>query len=99
MSKAFELVRFRVSEEHAPRFIEERRAVDEALKALAGFEGAELAQVGPDEWLLIVWWATLADAQAAQAVTGDMPVISAWIGLADAFLAFETAEIRYSAAL
>ncbi|MBC7869648.1 MAG: hypothetical protein H7Y09_02315 [Chitinophagaceae bacterium] len=89
------MIRFRVTEPKVTKFVEQRTDVDEALKQLVGFLYAQLIHITGEQWLLLVYWNSRADATAAQAITRDMPLISQWIGIADEFLSFETADVRY----
>jgi heme-degrading monooxygenase HmoA len=93
--QAVELIRFRVTPERAAAFIEQRSQVDTAMHDLAGFINTELIQSANDQWLLIVRWESREAVTAAQAITRDMQVVSDWIKLADEFLSFDTADVRY----
>ncbi|MBC8099622.1 MAG: antibiotic biosynthesis monooxygenase [Armatimonadetes bacterium] len=95
MAQSVELIRFRVTEAHVAAFIEQRAHVDTAMHTLAGFLNSELIQVSADQWLLIVRWESREAVIAAQAITRDMSIISDWIKLADEFVSFDTADVRY----
>lgn len=95
MPQIVEVVRLRVSPEHVERFVAERPAVDAAVQSLGGFAGSELIHVEAEEWMLMVYWNTRADVEAAQKVTRDIQIISDWIALGT-FISFTTAEIHHS---
>lgn len=90
-----EVIRFRVPAERAEAFVQQRATVDAEVRQLAGYRGAELIHLSGEDWLLLVYWATRADVEAAQQITETLPVITAWTSLA-AFVSFDTADLRYS---
>lgn len=96
MPEIVEVVRLRVSEESAARLVAERPAVDAEVAKLKGFAGSELIQVDGDQWMMLVYWETRADVEAAQKVTESLQIITDWINMADAFVSFHTATVRHS---
>ncbi len=93
--QAIEIGRFRVSERQVERFLADRPAVDEALKALPGFLGSNLVHISGGDWLLLVRWESHEAVLAAQQITAQMQIISDWIGIAEALLSFDTADVPY----
>lgn len=96
MPQVVEVVHLRVNQANVEKFVSVRPTVDAEVSKLTGFAGAELVHVQDDQWLLMVYWQTHADVEAAQKITAHMQIISDWIGIADQVVSFNTAEIRHS---
>lgn len=88
-----EIVRLRVAAENAERFLAARGPMLEELAARPGFVRADLARIGADEWLDLVTWRGAADLAESRRRGADGPGVLAFLGLIDAVLADESAEV------
>ncbi|SPL93763.1 unnamed protein product [[Actinomadura] parvosata subsp. kistnae] len=85
-----ELTRFRVSSDRADDLLAARPGMIADFRAdRAGFLGAKLVRVSPDEWLDIVEWRSSADFAASRAKGANLPGIRAFFDLIDELVSAE----------
>ncbi|MGR6913502.1 antibiotic biosynthesis monooxygenase [[Actinomadura] parvosata] len=85
-----ELTRFRVSSDRADDLLAARPGMIADFQAdRAGFLGAKLVRVSPDEWLDIVEWRSSADFAASRAKGANLPGIRAFFDLIDELVSAE----------
>ncbi|AQZ67891.1 hypothetical protein BKM31_46285 [[Actinomadura] parvosata subsp. kistnae] len=90
MTTTVELTRFRVSSDRADDLLAARPGMIADFRAdRAGFLGAKLVRVSPDEWLDIVEWRSSADFAASRAKGANLPGIRAFFDLIDELVSAE----------
>ncbi|MBC7887297.1 MAG: antibiotic biosynthesis monooxygenase [Ferruginibacter sp.] len=92
-----EIIRFKVKPTIANDFVAARERVDEEVRQIDGFLGSELCRLNEETWVIFIRWENAVKTKAAQKITETSPSISAWIAIADQFISFETAEVKYTA--
>ncbi|MDX2062686.1 MAG: hypothetical protein SFY70_06470 [Bacteroidia bacterium] len=96
MAGVVEVIQFVVTK-HREQFIRDRPLIDAYLHSVTpGFKGSELLEAAGNKFYLLVYWEDEGTVVAAQAFTENAPDVKAWAGLADQFLAFDTAVVRHS---
>ncbi len=95
MPEIVEVVRLRANTAQGEQLVAQRPQVDAEVGKLAGFAGSELVHLGGEEWMLLVYWETRADVEAAQKVTEGLTIITDWINVAEAFVSFHTSVIHH----
>jgi len=95
MPEIVEVVRLRANIAQGEQLVAQRPQVDAEVGKLAGFAGSELVHLGDTEWMLLVYWETRADVEAAQKVTENLQIVTDWINVAEAFVSFHTSVIRH----
>lgn len=96
MAGVVEVIQFVVTK-HREQFIRDRPLIDAYLhRVTTGFKGSELLEAAGNKFYLLVHWEDEGTVVAAQTLTERSPEITAWAGLADEFLAFDTAVVRHS---
>ncbi|MCF6468244.1 hypothetical protein FAF44_07490 [Nonomuraea sp. MG754425] len=85
-----ELTRFRVSPGHADALLAARPGMIADFRAdRAGFLGARLVRMSPDEWLDIVDWRSGADFARSREKGANLPGIRAFFDLIDELVSAE----------
>ncbi|MEV4622317.1 hypothetical protein AB0J74_26835 [Asanoa sp. NPDC049573] len=85
-----ELTRFRVPEARADALLAARPAMLRDFEShRAGFRGARLIRLGPDEWLDLVFWRSPDDFAESRRRGADRPGIADFFALIDELISTE----------
>jgi heme-degrading monooxygenase HmoA len=91
-----EMIRFKVNPARVKEFLAVREQVDQEVQKIDGFLGSELCRLDEDNWIILIRWKDAAKTAAAQTITAQLQSITDWIGIAEQFVSFETAEVVYA---
>lgn len=93
MTTTVEVTRFRTAPENAERLVAARAAmVADFQSDRAGFLGARLVRLAPDEWLDIVDWRSPEDFAASRAKGPNLPGIAAFFGAIEELVSSEEGQ-------
>ncbi|MEV0389933.1 antibiotic biosynthesis monooxygenase [Nonomuraea sp. NPDC050643] len=94
MTTTVELTRFRVSPERAGELLAARAGMIADFQAdRAGFLGARLVRMAPDEWLDIVEWRSSGDFADSRAKGANLPGIQVFFDLIDELVSTEEGTV------